>query len=371
MSTPALASTSSSEVAQGSDSRRRAVARQPAWQTPAAALGSHDYRISDQLGPKLDSEELIDIADSFLSFDLISLSVCQSVFEKVLAGGLNADDPDARPSAVTNLEKIAAVRDEAQLIQNGQQQFRQDFLKNPFLINYEGKGLSLLSQMVVQDPNMHQPVRTTFDSMVSKVLGVPEMLVKAQSRGALDSETRVALRRRWMKIKEMCDFMDARQLVDKDKVVPSWTEIATRIDSAKPSIVNSKIETNFTDRIQSINTILWATFISNIVLTIPFLWKAYEFSSHSPGTQYDADFWFLVQSCASQLVGLLISALGLYRKSSVSMWMWVLPIVFAAICNIVAMPLYLKVPTEWSSYCVVVAGAIQSFMVLQLAIAGE
>ncbi|KAF8851270.1 hypothetical protein BDZ45DRAFT_767228, partial [Acephala macrosclerotiorum] len=322
--------------------------------------------ISDQLGPKLDSEELIDIADSFLSFDLISLSVCQSVFEKVLAGGLNADDPDARPSAVTNLEKIAAVRDEAQLIQNGQQQFRQDFLKNPFLINYEGKGLSLLSQMVVQDPNMHQPVRTTFDSMVSKVLGVPEMLVKAQSRGALDSETRVALRRRWMKIKEMCDFMDARH--------------------AKPSIVNSKIETNFTDRIQvgspsnsgdtltvlqSINTILWATFISNIVLTIPFLWKAYEFSSHSPGTQYDADFWFLVQSCASQLVGLLISALGLYRKSSVSMWMWVLPIVFAAICNIVAMPLYLKVPTEWSSYCVVVAGAIQSFMVLQLAIAGE
>lgn len=123
--------------------------------------------------------------------------------------------------------------------------------------------------------------------------------------------------------------------------------------------------------LQSINTILWATFLSNIVLTIPFLWKAYEFSSHAPGTRSEADFWFLVQGCASQLVGLLISALGLYRKPSVSMWMWLPPILLATSCNIVAIPLYLKAPTEWSSFCVVVAGAIQSFMVLQLAIAGE
>ena len=117
--------------------------------------------------------------------------------------------------------------------------------------------------------------------------------------------------------------------------------------------------------------ILWATFTSNVCLTIPFLWKAYQFSSHTPGTRQDADFWFLIQSCASQLIGLFISAMGMWRQSSMSSWLWLPPTILAAISNVLAVPLYLFEPTEWSLFCVVVAGAIQSFMVLQLAIAGS
>lgn len=82
--------------------------------------------------------------------------------------------------------------------------------------------MSLLSQMIAGDPGMYEPVRFTFDLLITEIITVPEMLVKAELRRALDSDTRVAVRRRWMKIKDMCNFMDAKELVAKDKVIPSW-----------------------------------------------------------------------------------------------------------------------------------------------------
>jgi len=120
-----------------------------------------------------------------------------------------------------------------------------------------------------------------------------------------------------------------------------------------------------------ISTLLWSTCLSNVVLTVPLLWKAYQFSSHLPGTQQDADFWFLVQSCASQLIGLILSGMGLWRQAPTMVWSWLPPTIAAGISNVIAIPLYLVIATEWSSFAVVVAGSIQTFLVLQLAIVGD
>lgn len=157
------------------------------------------------------------MADCFLDFDRISLSVCQTAFKYVLTGRLNADNPHATSS----LEEIAAAQEELTFIYNGRLQFHKDFLKNQPLIEYTGKSLSILSQML-RDPYMNEPVRRTFDSMVFRISPVPDKIIEATRRGSLDSEMRVALRRRWKKVNEMSDFMDGKGLLVSDKMVPSW-----------------------------------------------------------------------------------------------------------------------------------------------------
>ena len=104
---------------------------------------------------------------------------------------------------------------------------------------------------------------------------------------------------------------------------------------------------------------------------IPFLWKAYQFLPHKSGTSSDADFWFLVQICVSQFVGLILSAGGLWRQSPGSIQYWLPPTLLAVVCIVLAVPLYLFTPTEWSNFAVIVAGAIQSVLILQLAIAED
>ena len=116
---------------------------------------------------------------------------------------------------------------------------------------------------------------------------------------------------------------------------------------------------------------MWTTFFGNVAVTIPLFWKAYQFSEHVPGSRLDADFWFLIQSCATQLVSLMVAGVGMWLQQPMSPWAWLPPVVLAAICTVLAVPLYTSVPAEWSALLTVFAGAIQSFLVLQLAIVGK
>lgn len=177
--------------------------------------------ISNRLGSKLESEDLIDIANCFLDFDLISLSVCETAFRNVLTGRFNADDPTARPHATSYLQEITIAQKELSLIQNKRRQFHQDVLQNRFLVEYTGKSLSILAQML-KDSSMNEPVRNTFDNMLSKVRSVPGKIAVAAQHGSLDTEMRVALRHRWNKIREMCDYMEKKALLASDRALPSW-----------------------------------------------------------------------------------------------------------------------------------------------------
>jgi hypothetical protein len=181
--------------------------------------------VSTRNGPKLEIEELVEIADYFLLFDIKSLETCQYVYERVATGRLNADDPDAAPQAVTALRKIASISEELKEIQSGYLYFHRDVLKNRFLISNSGKALSLLSQLIDfsgTEPESRQGYIRLILQMLSTVTSVPDNLVRAAVRGVLDTETRAAVRRRWLRIRETCEWLEQQNSLEPDKVVPAW-----------------------------------------------------------------------------------------------------------------------------------------------------
>jgi hypothetical protein len=112
--------------------------------------------------------------------------------------------------------------------------------------------------------------------------------------------------------------------------------------------------------------ILWLVFISCAVAPAALFALGYSRSLHLQGTANDADFWFLIQATLVQIQGLVVSALLERKRGRLPRWRWAIPAAIAGACSIVAIPLYLTVPKEWSSFLSLVAGTTQSFMILQL-----
>lgn len=96
--------------------------------------------------------------------------------------------------------------------------------------------------------------------------------------------------------------------------------------------------------------------------------KAWQYSPRKPGTIYDADFWFLVQSSMMQLVGLLtiILPLALSGRLPFRQWFWTWLLVGVSFSFSVApIPVYLYFPTEWSATVGFLGSAAQAFVTLQ------
>jgi hypothetical protein len=86
---------------------------------------------------------------------------------------------------------------------------------------------------------------------------------------------------------------------------------------------------------------------------------------HLRGTANDADFWFLILATLTQVQGLVVSALLEWERGRLPKWRWAGPAAIAGACSIVAIPIYLTVPKEWSSFLSLIAGTTQSFMISQ------
>jgi hypothetical protein len=104
---------------------------------------------------------------------------------------------------------------------------------------------------------------------------------------------------------------------------------------------------------------------SCIVTSTAMFALGYAHSPHLKGTINDADFWFLIQAAIMQLLGISVSALLERESGNLPKWRWVFPTAIAGTFSVIAVPLYLAVPTEWSSFLSLTAGATQSFMILQ------
>jgi hypothetical protein len=112
--------------------------------------------------------------------------------------------------------------------------------------------------------------------------------------------------------------------------------------------------------------ILWLVVLSCAVAPVALFALGYSRSLHLQGTANDADFWFLIQATLVQVQGLVVSALLERKRGRLPRWRWAIPAAIAAACSIGAIPLYLTVPKEWSSFLSLVAGTTQSSMMLQL-----
>lgn len=117
-------------------------------------------------------------------------------------------------------------------------------------------------------------------------------------------------------------------------------------------------------------TTLWLTVFATLSNIATFA-LAYSYSTPGPGTFKDADFWLLLQGSIMQWFSLLIASSALWDKTTLPRWSWLVPTIFALICSVIAIPLYLLVPTAWSALATTIGSAVQAFMTVQLAFVGE
>lgn len=112
-------------------------------------------------------------------------------------------------------------------------------------------------------------------------------------------------------------------------------------------------------------SILWLVFLTCAVAPIPLFSLGYVRSLHLQGTANDADFWFLILATLTQIQGLVVSALLEWKRGRLPKWRWTIPAAIAGACSVIAIPLYLIAPKEWSSFLSLIAGTTQSFMISQ------
>jgi len=116
--------------------------------------------------------------------------------------------------------------------------------------------------------------------------------------------------------------------------------------------------------------LLWLTFLITAVCNVWTFSMGYGRSSHEPGTTLDDDFWFLLQGCISQFFGMGYMIIPLLNSAQVRRRFWLPPMMIALVCTVLAVPLYLISPKEWSAFCMLTGSATQAFLSLQLALAG-
>jgi len=58
------------------------------------------------------------------------------------------------------------------------------------------------------------------------------------------------------------------------------------------------------------------------------------------------------------------------KKPQVRRRFWLPRTIVAMICTVLAVPLYVSSPKEWSTFCMLTGSAIQAFLSLQLALTG-
>ncbi|KAF1955088.1 hypothetical protein CC80DRAFT_594697 [Byssothecium circinans] len=102
----------------------------------------------------------------------------------------------------------------------------------------------------------------------------------------------------------------------------------------------------------------------------PMLAYAWNYSDHGPGSWAEENFFFLLQANVMQTFGLAVTGITLSRSKSVPLIAWWLPSIFAVAMSFASPVLYCFVSTWWSSFFTVVAGSIQVFLVLQVALYG-
>lgn len=120
-----------------------------------------------------------------------------------------------------------------------------------------------------------------------------------------------------------------------------------------------------------VNHLMWSAFTATLLTAIPTMALGWRFSPHIQGSPADADFWFLLQNCAMTFLGLVIMILPTFqaqrlpRLTKTALWIW---IGFATACVVVAPVAYLYLPTEWSQCLIMISGAIQIFVTLQVSL---
>jgi hypothetical protein len=97
----------------------------------------------------------------------------------------------------------------------------------------------------------------------------------------------------------------------------------------------------------------------------------WQYSPHQPGNKRDADFYFLLQGTIMQVMGVLTVGIPLFRGPPLPKepWIWTWSFLGVSfLLSMLAIPAYLRMPTEWSALLAFLGSAAQGFVILQLMI---
>ncbi|RBR16966.1 hypothetical protein FVER53590_05727 [Fusarium verticillioides] len=352
---------SSTSYSQGEASQRAPHRRaNVGWVSPSQPPKA---TINDNYGPALTNEELYAVARSLSKLDQFLLLYCQHFYQQIASGELNPGDVSAQRLAVNDLEDLQTIITQIQDINNGRFIFSSLYLKERHILYYWGRAFSFLSQNLLAGNEIHQPSLGNLERIIEYASDIQSAVLDAGSAGVLTSDYRLVLSERW-------DFLEGALNLNHQHGtyyhnVAKWPEIARKIQAA-PKLVPQDTRAGFPTQSGTFTTILWLTFIGTTLSNVWTFALAYNYSEHKPGTTKDADFWFLMQSCITQGFTLIISGIPLRADPRLRKRTWVPPMLLALICTIIAPPLYLTAPTEWSSFVGLIAAGIQAFMVLQL-----
>ncbi|KAF5566700.1 hypothetical protein FPHYL_3641 [Fusarium phyllophilum] len=328
----------------------------PSPQPPKAIINSN-------YGPALTNEELYTVARSLSELDRYLLSSCQHVYEQIVSGELNAGDVSAHRLALNDLEDLQTIMTQIQDITLGRFVFSDLYLKERHILYYWGRAFSFISQLLKASDGINEPVLGMLKTITEYASDIESAVLDAGSAGVLTSDYRLVLSERWDLLENVFDLCHEHS--QSPRTVSKWSEIARKIHAA-PKVVPQDTKAGLLTQSGTFIAILWLTFIGTTLSNVWTFALAYNYSDHKPGTTKDADFWFLMQSCITQGFTLIISGIPLRADSRLRKRTWVPPMLLALICTIIAPPLYLTAPTEWSSFVGLIASGIQAFMVLQL-----
>ncbi|KAI1778411.1 hypothetical protein F4818DRAFT_300520 [Hypoxylon cercidicola] len=130
------------------------------------------------------------------------------------------------------------------------------------------------------------------------------------------------------------------------------------------------VDSHPTAPLQSQTSILILLVLTFIVLSLIPMGVAWMKSTGDHGSVHDSDFWLCIMTSIGQAFGLFTSVYIVGRRSADNSTAWKCALLFTGagiICCIVPIPLYLYVPTMWSSLVSFFASMAQFGVMLEIA----
>ncbi|TKA58738.1 hypothetical protein B0A55_11604 [Friedmanniomyces simplex] len=293
--------------------------------------------MSSEHGSPLTTELLLDIARPLSVLD-------KRIWEWV--ANVNQNMLQTDPQAQEQLVEIADLNRQYNDVSSGRRYFHKDYLADRHLLPYWTQTERFVAYLLAQQAasSIHEQLKHDMTAMEQKA-------------------------------RELGDGLRERMLPTSCRTMPGWPygrsgpETAARMPAKAPSPQASAQGSSATSKLTPgrFSFLLWAVYALIVLVTIPTFVKAYLCSAHTPGTTSDADFWFLVQSSATQLFGLAFGTAPIKSSKGGPLLWWLVPTLLAGVTTCLAPVLYVTVPTEWSSYCLLTGAAVQAFMLLQIA----
>lgn len=351
-------------------------------------LTAPKFIICDQYGPALNPAQ-VPLARALVLFDLGLVRRVHKFHQK----RISSTDESRKAESLRWVEDCDDIRQQWRDINSGQRQFSELYMKSNHLVRIWTEGMRIITEVLrnQQVSSNQSKKRDDFARILAEYEDLADNLqiqmVDAAHQDFFDPEFLNPIQERWMRLDEtiklhydLCNrdvdedmpplsrrsltWPKVRDLVQKNdrgtqahgKLMPIQLASRSRNAAEPDTIVGS-------EKVKAL--VWWLTFsICTVVPTVLFS-RGYYLSPHLQGTANDADFWFLILSTLTQIHGLIVSVLFEWKRGHLSKWYCTIPSVVVGVCSLMAIPLFLYVPKEWSSFLSLVAGVAQSIMISQ------